>query len=238
MNPGRGGASASEHEAVECPACWGQATSLPLTLCRWQDRNKACSAAGQSPGRLASRVENALRGTRRLPQTSGHKDGARVRGSAGPHGIQNSQPQGGERPHRDRMTFPLLAFALIGGQSPRLAPGRSPREQRERILQRLQAGRAPTCLRSRHHPISLTTAEAVSGEPVEKSRSFGNLGMRTSCYGQVLASRNTAEASKAVFVATSLDVYGCPCSSHQVIASTNNPATRSSTKGSEHGWAR
>lgn len=59
--------------------------------------------------------------------------------------------------------------------------------------------------------------------------------VRTTSYGQVLASRNTAEASKAVFVASSLGVYGCPCSSHQVIASTSIAATRSGTNVSENG---
>ena len=54
-------------------------------------------------------------------------------------------------------------------------------------------------------------------------------------YGQVLASRNTAEANSAVFVANSLVVYGCPCSSHQVIASTIIVATRLGTNISENG---
>ena len=61
--------------------------------------------------------------------------------------------------------------------------------------------------------------------------------VRTNVYSQVLASRNTAAASKDVFVASSLGVYGCPCSSQQVIASTIIAETRSGTNASENGWA-
>ncbi len=131
MNLGRGGTPSPEHAAMyHAPA-------------RWHDRKKARSDTGPNIISLVSLTDNVLGSPRRMPQTSGLKDGALVRSSAGPHGIQNSQPQVGKRPHRDRMTFPLLAFALMVVQRPRFTPGRLPGKQIERIPQRLQTGRAP-----------------------------------------------------------------------------------------------
>src|SRR6266568_4623062 len=80
-----------------------------------------------------------------------------------------------------------------------------------------------------------TEAPSMHARWVLMRRSLDPVCVRTTSYGQVLASRNTAEASKAVFVASSLGVYGCPCSSHQVIASTSIVATRSGTNISENG---
>src|SRR6266566_5004891 len=80
-----------------------------------------------------------------------------------------------------------------------------------------------------------TEAPSMHARWVLMRRSLDPVCVQTTSYGQVLASRNTAEASKAVFVASSLGVYGCPCSSHQVIASTSIVATRSGTNISENG---
>src|SRR2546421_4752556 len=65
---------------------------------------------------------------------------------------------------------------------------------------------------------------------------LGSMFGRASDHCQVLASLKSAEASREVRVAISLGGQGRPCSSHQVMASTNSVDTRSGTNSSEKVW--